>query len=477
MSKKIIYLLFLVVALILAFASCKKDNGLNPTVFKSNPNKEEVIKTNTGGLYKDWDSIKDLTVIQDFPVIDESKSDKYYYRNPIIVSLVDNAIIMIIEKRIGFKGSENDIGINGEGPVDIVYSTSFGGDYWTPLSTFGNNIFGDSSTGADDAVSSPIVYYKKPSSGNTTKMYIIASAGAGLSRTDTAYSNRNPQSKLKYFVCDIYSSNKDISITWKGDWKELTITDPSLSDIQFGTHSARGVFISDNKLVLPIITADLGVNNNIKDAMGVKFFEIQISADKNTLTMGNQIGTTIEFDKDSSGKFSMYKEVEAVAYDTDKVTYLAVPNPSRNNYTMGKGDSSSQTVTALTGLKGSEGSFGFLKINNGWYGAQEYNPNAYASNPSTAGNSAGSTVSTAILFSHVASKVGKNYLYILNSDYTPKGGGLQIAKTSKSSSIDILSDGTIIMATEKERNPNVDGNKFSIFFSRYTQKYLAENIK
>ena len=61
--------------------------------------------------------------------------------------------------------------------------------------------------------------------------------------------------------------------------------------------------------------------------------------------------------------------------------------------------------------------------------------------------------------------------------YQPQNKSFKIAITGKSSSIDVLDDGTIIVAAEKERNYNADGLKFNIFFSRYTQSYLSSQLE
>ncbi|WP_157150859.1 hypothetical protein [Brachyspira sp. SAP_772] len=475
MSKKIIYLLFLLMALTLAFASCKKDNGLNPTTGFNNPiipsvtnsikDEDKNVQTNTGGLYEDWDSIKDLTVIENYAAIDKARAGTNYYRNPIVVALGYKTVMIIFESRMGFGGSENGTGVNGKDPVALAYT--IGVNSGDPNDFYKIAQPSSFQTGPEYYVSDFVVYYQKLPTSDTATLYIIASSGAGLSRTNTPYASRTIKSKLRYMACTITTSPTSADFRWNDDWTDLEITDSSLSDIQFGTHSARGVIASDGSLILPIITADLGTTSEPKENMGVRFYKV--NANGRTLTLGSQIGRSIEF-KDSSN----YKEVQAVAYDASKVTYLAIPNSSRNNYTMGKGTSANSTVTALTGVKGSDGSFGFLKISKGWYGTNQYDPKLYVTSPSTAGSKAEDT----ILFSHTESKLGANYLYMLNDYYTSKGKSiLQIGETSKSSSIDVLADGTIIMASERDGEETANGLKFSIYFSRYTQKYLAEQLK
>ena len=473
MSKKIIYLLSLLMALSLVFASCKKNNGV--TGVQGNPNEEDnVVKEDTGGLQKDWASLDGKTILNNYAVIGESGGD--YYRNPVIVSLGEGNVLIVAEKRINYPGSANDIGVNGDKPVSIVYLTSSdAGDNFSQPQPIG----GVDSTGKDDAVSAPVVFYKRDDNAQLqNKVVVIASAGSGISRTGTAYTSRNPQSQLKYVIGTVGST-----VTW-GQWKDLDINSikSTINSIQFGTHSGRGVVTDSGKLVLPVITANQGTETAATEMMGVAFFEVSLAGDE--LTVGTQIGKTIAFDQGNTPNFSKYKEAKAVGVDsgTTKVTYLAVPNPEGGDGLMGKGEdsssSSAQQPTAVQGLKGSEGSFGFLKFAQTWYGANPYDPAKYKTDPSKAGNSGGAQGEDAVLFSHVQTRTGANYLYMLDpTAYTPKGSSLEIAKTSKSSSIDVLPDGTVIVAAEKEKNPDAEGNKFNIFFSRYTQQYIANQIQ
>lgn len=470
MSKKIIYLLSLLMALSLVFASCKKNNGV--TGVQGNPNEEDnVVKEDTGGLQKDWASLDGKTILNNYAVIGESGGD--YYRNPVIVALGEGNVLIVAEKRINYPGSANDIGVNGDKPVSIVYLTSSdAGDNFSQPQPIG----GVDSTGKDDAVSAPVVFYKRDDNAQLqNKVVVIASAGAGISRTGTAYTSRNPQSKLRYVIGTVQGNG----VSW-GAWKELNTDsiNSKISSKQFGTHSARGVVTDDGNLILSVITAEQGTETAAKEMMGVAFFKVSLS-NNDELTVGDQISTTISFAQGRTSNFSKYKEAKAVEVDngTTKVTYLVIPNPEGGDGLMAKGDSTG-TPTDITGLKGSEGSFGFLKFAKTWYGANPYDPAKYKTTPNNAGNSGGAQGEDAVLFSHVQTRTGANYLYMLDpTAYTPKGSSLEIAKTSKSSSIDVLPDGTVIVAAEKEKNPDAEGNKFNIFFSRYTQQYIANQIQ
>lgn len=474
MSKKIIYLLSLLMALSLVFASCKKNNGV--TGIQGDTNQEEEIKNDNGGLQTSWDQIKDKTIMNDYAVVNETGGD--YYRNPVIVALGGANVLIITEKRIQYPGSANDIGVNGEKPVDLVYLLSTdGGDNFNAAQVIGTSSESDP---ANTAVSAPVVYYKKPSSGNTAKICIIASAGAGISRTSTAYTSRDPKSKLKYIVGDVSGLDGKATVSFTAGWKDLDVSSANeIKDKQFGTHSGRGVYKNDN-LILPVITADQGVNSpgTPKEMMGVAFYEIS-GVSSGTLTIGSLIGQTTSFSQ-GTVNFSVYKEAKAVEWDGSKVVYLAVPNPTGGDGKIGKGDSDGNNNVKATTIPGSEGSFGFLKLDKSWYGAGQYDPSKYKTqNGQNVGGAAGNEAGKdEILFSHVITPAGENHMRLLDAQqYQPQAKSLRIAITGKSSSIDVLDDGTIIVAAEKERNTAASGLKFNIFFSRYTQAYLSSQLE
>ena len=462
MSKKIIYLLSLVMALSLVFAGCKKNNTTAPT--GNPPNEETEVKNNTGGLTKTWEDLKkyDTNAMNDYAVISETGGD--YYRNPVIVALGGANVLIVTEKRIQYPGSANDIGVNGDKPVSIIYLLSKdGGDNFDAPKP----VVADSQS-KDDAVSAPVVYYKKGSD----KVYVIASAGSGISRTGTDYANRNPKSKLKYSVgtvTGISGENAIPTIKWE-EWKELDVTKANLNQQQFGTHSGRGI-IDNNTLILPIITANQGRVGAATEQMGVTF--VKVTATDTTLSIGDNavIDSGFMFADGRTRGFSKYKEAKAIAYDDTKVTYLAVPNPEGGNGKMGLGDSKKGQQATDTVIAGSEGSFGFLKLTKGWYGAKEYAPASYKNDASGNGQDE-------ILFSHVITPAGENHMRLLDAQqYQPQNKSFKIAITGKSSSIDVLDDGSIIVAAEKERNTGAEGLKFNIFFSRYTQGYLSSQLE
>ena len=458
MNKKIIYLLSLLMALSLVFASCKK-NGI--TDVKGDTNKETEVKNTTGGLTKTWEDLKkyDTNAMNDYAVISETGGD--YYRNPVIVALGGANVLIVTEKRIQYPGSANDIGVNGDKPVSMVYllSKDGGDNFDAPKAVVAD------SQNKDDAVSAPVVYYKK----DTGKIYVIASAGSGISRTGQYYKDRDPKSKLKYSVGTVTGTDSTPSITW-AKWADLDVTKAKLTT-QFGTHSGRGIITTDDKLILPIITAEQGNNSAAKEQMGVTFVKVTVNSDTLSIDDNAVIDSGFMFADGRTSGFSKYKEAKAIAYDGTKVTYLAVPNPAGGDGKMGLGDSQQGQIVKDTVIAGSEGSFGFLKLAKGWYGSTQYEPASYKNDGKGSGKDG-------ILFSHVKTPAGENHMYLLDAQqYQPQNKSFKIAITGKSSSIDVLDDGTIIVAAEKERNEKADGLKFNIFFSRYTQSYLASQLE
>ena len=284
---------------------------------------------------------------------------------------------------------------------------------------------------------------------------------------------------LKYSVGTVTGADNKASIQWS-EWKELNLNskiDPN--NVQFGTHSGRGI-ISGTDLILPIITAEQGRNGAgaAKEMMGAEFYKVPAN---DTLTIGDKIGQTVKFAQGSgTSGFSKYKEAKPIAYDNTKVTYFAVPNPNGGDGKMGKGDSTAENNVTSTAIPGSEGSFGFLKLTGSWYGADQYDPSKYkTSNGQNVGGASGDQAGKdEVLFSHVTTPAGQNQMRLLDpQQYEPLNKSLQISKTSKSSSIDVLPDGTIIVVAEKERNTGAEGLKFNIFFSRYTQGYLSSQLE
>ncbi|TXJ37238.1 sialidase family protein [Brachyspira pilosicoli] len=464
MNKKIIYLLSLLMALSLVFASCKK-NGI--TDVKGDTNKEQEVKNETGGLTKTWEDLKkyDTNAMNDYAVISESGGD--YYRNPVIVALGGANVLIVTEKRIQYPGSANDIGVNGDKPVSMVYLLSKdGGDNFDAPKPVVKD-----SQNKDDAVSAPVVYFDKTSK----KVYVIASAGSGISRTGQYYADRNPKSQLKYSVgtvTGISGENAIPTIEW-AEWKELGVKNANLNNIQFGTHSGRGIIADESgtKLILPIIIAEQGINGAAKEQMGVTFVKVTVTGDTLSIENDSTIGARFYFADGRTSGFSKYKEAKAIAYDGTKVTYLVVPNPAGGDGKMGLGDSQKGQQATDTVIAGSEGSFGFLKLAKGWYGSTQYEPASYKNDGKGSGQDE-------ILFSHVKTPAGENHMYLLDAQqYQPQNKSFKIAITGKSSSIDVLDDGTIIVAAEKERNTKAEGLKFNIFFSRYTQSYLSSQLE
>lgn len=127
----------------------------------------------------------------------------------------------------------------------------------------------------------------------------------------------------------------------------------------------------------------------------------------------------------------------------------------------------------LIGLQGSDGSAGTVVVER-WFGKTNYNPTQYADGTLK-------TTKKQALLSHVFETEKRLALRLLRElDFRQQLNagyelGSSYGRNSKSSSLDILSDGTIVMAAEVGvADPTVeDYQTFYIYFNRYTQAFLA----
>ena len=465
MSKKIIYLLSLLMALSLVFASCKK-NSTGPNFTPDEPpkiNNTQNTDANTG-LFNKYDDLTHTEPIRKVEVMRGNGTD--YVRNPVIVSMGKGVVFIFGEKRYARPGAGNDVGIDGEGVVDIVYYVSTdSGNKWSKQEYYVNQGGTTTATSADSH-GAPVVFKV-----GDNKIVIAASAGSGIGRTSKPASERE-SSRIDYIVGDVASS----TITW-GTWTKIELSNGTGLDTevqktqisgktmdQFATHSARGLVSSDNKKVyLPVTMAYQGTLNDAYELMGYILLTGTIDTSKITWEAGKGVGY------DSNGKFTKYKEARgtSVGSDADGVQYIVVPNPTYGHTLIGTGKTDDKpTDTTVTG---SEGSAGFLVTEN-WFGVNRYNldESGKIASSSTTGKS------KMALLTHVQAQDANMNMYVLNADTLTKAGTKSyfIVAKGKSSSIDILEDGTIITAAEEGLAG--ENRNYYIVFSRYSQKFIAE---
>ena len=453
MSKKIIYLLSLLMALSLVFAGCKKASTA-PT--GEGPTKEDEVKppSNLGntGLF---DTQTKLDEYKEKPIQQSTEVAKYengnYMRNPVITVVGGSTVVVFYEIRYQTAGAGNDVALTGENAVSIAYVQSK--DSGISFSTTGMGepkfVGGAASSGASDAHGAPIVFYDK----TNNKIIVVASAGIGLS--SGVYKAGTKESKLEYSVAPI-DNNGNVGAF--GAWK--TINNPTGIDgyTQFGTHSARGTVAEDGKtLLLPVTLADYTQNPS---KFGYVLYTGTVSGDSVTWTQkGNKV------DMPNSSGVVKETRIPKGTNESDYV-YLAVSS-DRLRISQGKGANSISSANIV----GSDGSAGTLVVNN-WQGATSYDPSNYAN----------SGTKQAIL-SHVLGTEQNLAIRLVDENFANQtsgnfalGGAYEA--NAKSSSMDMLSDGTIVMIAEGGSvTADAATRPFYIYFSRFSQAYIANQTK
>ncbi|MEI0595833.1 sialidase family protein [Brachyspira pilosicoli] len=477
MNKKIIYLLSLIMALSLVFASCKKngsgdisgpgpgDNGFDnsPTTDTGLADSEEWLNQNSDQPIKN-DEIPNF----------QTTGGVAYFRNPIVVVMgaEKNHVAVFAEKRYVSSGSANDIGVDGSTATDIVCIISKdSGKTWGLPQIVGRSQ--QAQPGGSDAVASPVVFKVADA-----KVIVVASAGAGLSRTSQAYNDRNPQSKLMYAVG---TYDESTGFTWSSGWQDMTtaaeeavktVTAKDNTYKQFGIHSAKGVVVNSGgtqNLYLAVTVANQGSSSAIKEVMGNVIMKGTYSGSGNTVDWSTVNNTAVVF-SEKNGTYSSHKASRVIAAtgDTD-IEYLTVGSPGYGNNQIGYGKAGSDPKD--NGIFGSEGSPSYLKIEK-WYGQNGYDPTQYsAQNPNKSQR----------LYAHVKSLNSTITMYALSGDtgftstgntYTVKAYPTDTTTLAKSSSMDVLGDGTIIMAAEQGGSER----QYKVVFKRFTQKFLATQL-
>ena len=477
MSKKIIYLLSLLMALSLVFASCKKNNGFDPNNGGLEPPKEEdntagKIDAETG-LVTD-DQVSSLPADKPLKKVTIFKGDaNNYLRNPVVVVMGEkrDTPVVFAEKRYNGPGAINDVGIDGKATVDVVYKVgaqsgqNFGAE--TIVST--------GATGPDTSHGAPVVFKV-----GDNQVVVVASAGAGIARTEEAASAKTP-SKIEYAVGNFNGT----TFTW-GTWTEVKINNTTnlLEEVkkiktgnnsdsfdQMGTQAARG-FVSGSgsssyTLILPVVMAQQGTASAVKELMGVYFLKGTYNGSGNNVTWDNLGSSTtyVAFDAKSENSFSKYKEAQVITGTTDSdVKYVAVPSPWGNPVTDNYGLGTGKAQPKATDIKGHDGAPGYLAFK--WFGATSYKASEYKTQQADKG-----------LFLGPKNAAANITLYLVNKDTLAKEGkadGFELNAIGKSGSIDVLGDGTVVTAAEEGNNG--DRNYYTSF-TRYSQSYLASILQ
>lgn len=455
MSKKIIYLLSLLMALSLVFAGCKKASTA-PT--GEGPTKEDEVKppSNLGntGLF---DTQTKLDEYKEKPIQQSTEVAKYengnYMRNPVITVVGGSTVVVFYEIRYQTAGAGNDVALTGENAVSIAYVQSK--DSGISFSTTGMGepkfVGGAASSGAADAHGAPIVF-------NTgDKIVVVASAGIGLS--SGVYNGNDKVSKLEYSVADI----KDNTVGEFSKWQEIkpddkgTVTTAGYT--QYGTHSARGTVADDGTLLLPVTLANY---QQSPSKFGYVLYTGKVDRSNGNNVTWTQKGNKVDM-PNSSGVVKETRIPKGTS-DSDYV-YLAVSS-DKVKISQGK-NGGNPTETPIVG---SDGSAGTLVVNN-WQGATSYDPSNYAN----------SGTKQAIL-SHVLGTEQNLAIRLVDENFASQtsgnfalGGAYEA--NAKSSSMDVLKDGTIVMIAEGGKVTEAATRPFYIYFSRFSQAYIANQTK
>lgn len=454
MSKKIIYLLSLLMALSLVFAGCKKASTA-PT--GEGPTKEDEVKppSNLGntGLF---DTQTKLDEYKEKPIQQSTEVAKYengnYMRNPVITVVGGSTVVVFYEIRYQTAGAGNDVALTGENAVSIAYVQSK--DSGISFSTTGMGepkfVGGAASSGAADAHGAPIVF-------NTGKeIVVVASAGIGLS--SGVYNGKDKVSKLQYSVAPITDNKVGDFSAWKD------ITDPAKkgSYQQFGTHSARGTVVNGT-LLLPVTLAtypggDANLNSSV---FGYVLYKGTVGSN-NEVTWNEVSANAIDMPRDGTKETRIPK-------GTSESDYIALAvNAQTTRLYKGQGQNA---VPAQTPIVGSDGSAGTLVVSN-WQGDASYDPSKYTTNGGT---------KQAIL-SHVLGTEQNLAIRLVDENFANQtsgnfalGGAYEA--NAKSSSMDVLKDGTIVMIAEGGKVTDAATRPFYIYFSRFSQAYIANQTK
>ena len=451
MSKKIIYLLSLLMALSLVFAGCKKA-GTAPG--GEGPTKEDEVKppSNLGstGLF---DTQTKLDEYKEKPIQQSTEVAKYengnYMRNPVITVVGGSTVVVFYEIRYQTAGAGNDVALTGENAVSIAYVQSK--DSGISFSTTGMGepkfVGGAASSGAADAHGAPIVF-------NTgDKIVVVASAGIGLS--SGVYKAGTKESKLEYSVATITGDTVgDFS-----QWKEIKPSDKgtitTAGYTQYGTHSARGTVADDGTLLLPVTLANY---EQSPSKFGYVLYTGKFNNNDYTWT-----STMNAVNMPYNGGVVKETRIPKGTSDSDYV-YLAVSS-DRVRISQGK-NSDNPTETPIVG---SDGSAGTLVVPN-WYGDASYDPN----------NANGGTKQA--ILSHVLGTEQNLAIRLVDENFASQtsgnfalGGAYEA--NAKSSSMDVLKDGTIVMIAEGGKVTDAATRPFYIYFSRFSQAYIANQTK
>ena len=451
MSKKIIYLLSLLMALSLVFASCKKTTTDPSGGFLGEEpgNVTHPDLSSGGGLFTDQGKLDEYASkpVQASKIAEFGNNN--YMRNPVITVIDGKTVVVFYEVRYESPGSANDVALTGTNVVDIAYTVST--DAGVSFDTSATPQYIGKATSPDNSHGAPIVY-------NTGKeIVVVASAGIGLSVG--TYNGTDKVSKIEYAVAPIQDGTIGAFGAWQsfGKDEEIKTAIEAKGFKQFGTHSARGV-VQNGKLLLPVTVVDVVTSNLAETSWGYILYEGTVSG---STVVWEKKGDVVKMPNKGTKATRIAK---AGTSDSDYV-FVSVNDRAVKLY-QGKGNTNPPTETTIAA---GDGAAGTLVVSN-WQGAASYDPQSYkvseTSNPQS-------------ILSHVEVLEKQLAVRLVDTDFKTQIGGSFIPdekykSNSKSSTLDILGDGTIVLVAEGGKvNAGAKERQFYIHFYRYTQAYLT----
>ena len=431
--------------------------------------KVDVIETPDGMLTPELQKEYTNEMIH-IRLISDSSDGVAYYRTPVVITYGNNnkkSMAIFYEKRYG-QGGENDVGVDGQAKVDIVYmANDRGGDglVYDPKGMGNDKIVGNESSaseGAQYSKGSPVVFSK----GN--EISVVAAAGAGAAPDKTG----RGESEIK--IAKGTASGSSISF---GKWEELNITNNGKS----GSEAIREYANDKMKATL--------LKNGGKLALYTRWGQGKMDGDKWVLPLiviqkinggvGEQgalvlystnAGASWEFGPSVVFPIQDYRSALGLSVSGDTVKLAAVPRVYDTKVSKPIGIYEGQLKGGETLTLKSKSSFVDSENNYEMSKSKDGNNSYFINTRSRSGININGFIMNQMLT-----------LALLdgNGDTLKSVHDMAISSISGSGSVAVLEDGTIVTVAEECFAAYVKQgeNRFNIVQRRFTQEYAKSRDK
>ena len=431
--------------------------------------KVDVIETPDGMLTPELQEKYTNEMIH-IRLISDSSDGVAYYRTPVVITYGNNnkkSMAIFYEKRYG-QGGENDVGVDGQAKVDIVYmANDRGGDglVYDPKGMGNDKIVGNESSaseGAQYSKGSPVVFSK----GN--EISVVAAAGAGAAPDKTG----RGESEIK--IAKGTASGSSISF---GKWEELNITNNGKS----GSEAIREYANEKMKATL--------LKNGGKLALYTRWGQGKMDGDKWVLPLiviqkinggvGEQgalvlystnAGASWEFGPSVVFPIQDYRSALGLSVSGDTVKLAAVPRVYDTKVSKPIGIYEGQLNGGGTLTLKSKSSFVDSENNYEMSKSKDGNNSYFINTRSRSGININGFIMNQMLT-----------LALLdgNGDTLKSVHDMAISSISGSGSVAVLEDGTIVTVAEECFAAYVKQgeNRFNIVQRRFTQEYAKSRDK